>query len=396
MGFEIERGDVLANRIRSAFKTVIIGLDRAIETVMVGMFTPGDIHHVMFEGDPGVGKTLLAEVAARSIASIAQRGQGAADLMPQSFTGWWSYDPKTGLRILKPGMLTRQPWNILRQHFDLATLERCDDYTKLPGIEEIVKEFYAVFLYDEANRTNEQANGSAFVEFMQENKTTVEGVPIPMNPALLVIMDRNKIELRQTFDLPAAMWSRIGLQDELWPPNREEARELVENSSKLAYQRKALALIEPIISVDELLAIRDYIDREVKISPAMVDYIVSLVGGTNQAYLRDELGVKHIVLPNSEKLDLESERIMKTDYPGRTAPGRVMITLAQIAKAAAYLAGARSVRPGHVKRIFERAIMHHIFLEKSAERRAKGSEVARAIVGAILEVVDEPRTSELR
>jgi MoxR-like ATPase len=397
MTIDIRDGAAFFERVRLAFKSVIAGLDRAIETVILGMITPGDVHHVMFEGDPGVGKTLLAAAAARIVNAPDQRMQGNADLVPESFTGYWKYlDDIASKKILKPGMLTLKSWQILRERFenDLETLLRAADFTKLPQIEELVRLFPVVFLYDEANRTNPWAQG-ALMETLQEYKVTVGGISIPMNPATLFIFTRNKLERGQTYPLPEALSSRLAYEDELLPPTEQEAEELLSMDQKLIYQKRALSYIEPVLTVDELLEVRDYIANEVKVSKAMDRYIIQLVSGClNQSYLRETLGVRWVPLPSGEALDLSGERIMRTDYSGRTAPGRVLLTMKQIAKAASYIHGSNYARPEHLKAVFHRAIMHHIFVDVSAERRlvgVKGSTMARAIADAVIQTVDQPK-----
>ncbi len=399
MGIDIERGNELYQKIRASLLKVIVGLDRAIETVILGLITPGDIHHVMFEGDPGVGKTLLAEATAKVVAGVSERAQGNADLVPQSFTGYWKYlDDVGGRKILKPGIITLKPWQILREKYSLEVILSCDDFTKLERIERVVRDFPVVILYDEANRTNPWANG-AVLEAMQEYKVTVDGVSIPLNPSMLWILTRNKLERGQTYELPEAMRSRVAFEDELFPPKEEEAYQLLARDRDLIYQKRALETIEPVLNVDELMQVREYIASEIRVSEAMNHYIIQLVSAClNQFYLRDRLGVRKLPLPNGSYLDIESERFMRTDYPGYTAPGRIMLTLKQISKAAAYIAGSKFVRPEHLKRVFHRAICHHIFVEvPPAYRQAgiKGSTLARAIADVVISSVDEPSSKDV-
>jgi MoxR-like ATPase len=316
--------------------------------------------------------------------------------MPATFTGHWKYlDDVGGKKILKPGLLILKPWQVLRERFKSKPMEllTCDDFTKLPGMEEIVKSFPVVVLYDEANRTNPWANG-AFLEAMQEYKVTVDGVPIPLNMSCLFILTRNKLERGQTFDLPEAMQSRLALEDELLPPTEEEAINLLDRDAALIYQKRVLELVDPVLTVDELVAVREHIATRVRASKAMNRYIMQLVSGClNQSFLLERLKVSEVPLPKGGVLDLKLERVMRTDYPGRTAPGRIMLTLKQLAKTVAYLHDSEYVRPEHLKRVFHRAIMHHIFVEVSAELRhqgVKGSGIARAIADIVLHVVDEP------
>jgi MoxR-like ATPase len=395
---QVMSGRELGQRMRNAFSRVIVGLERPVETVILGMLTPGDIHHVSFEGNPGVGKTLLAETAARVVSGTYQRVQGLPDLLPSSFLGYIKYLDEIGIRkVLKPGTLTLESWQILVEHFrrrgDINVLLESNDFTKLPGIEALVKIFPVIVLYDEASRTNPWAN-SAPLEAMQEYKTTVDGVPIPRNPAELWILTRNKLERGQTFAYPEAMQSRLAFEDELPTPTEPQARELLGRDKRLIYQKRAVSLVEPVLTVDELLAVREHIANNIAVSPAMDDYIMKLVSGClNQSFLRERLGVTKVPLVSGGVLNLESEQVMRTDYPGGTAPGRVMLTLKQIAKTAAYLRDLQYARPEHLKKVFHRAIMHHIFVDVSAELRqqgVKGSDVARAIANIVLYVVDEP------
>jgi MoxR-like ATPase len=391
---EIERGDLLFSRMKEELKKVIVGLDRAIETCIIGLITPGDIHHIMLEGDPGVGKTLISGALARLIDGTDQRMQGNADLTPEAFTGYWKYlDDIGSKKILKPGMLTLQPWRILYNYFsnNPEILLTCNDFTKLPDIQNIVKRFPIVYLYDEVNRTNPWANG-AVLEAMQEYKVTVGGVPIPLNPAAFFIFSRNKLERGQTYELPEAQISRIALEDELLAPEIGEARDLLRHDKDIIYQKVALSKINPVLDVDELLAIRKYIAEEIKVSEAMDEYIIKCVSGClNHSFLVNKLGIKRINI-GGEELYLTENKILRTDYGDKTSPGRIMLTIKQLVKSVAYIKGRKDVLPVDLRHIFTRAICHHIFVEPSVSRSirgVKGSKVAEIVANTVIEKVSE-------
>jgi len=270
-----------------------------------------------------------------------------------------------------------------------------NNFAKLPGINELVKKFYAVFLYDEVNSTNEYAN-RILTEPMQECAVTAGGVLIPLNPAFFMLFTRNDAKRGQTYPLPEAVEDRIALQDRLSPPTEKEALAGLSNDAVLAYQERALSRVEPIIDVDQLLKVREYILHNIKVTPAMDEYIMKLVSGCmNQWYLVKKLGVERILLPNGEELDLNKEKVILGSWEEHTAPLRTQIALKEIAKTAAYFAGKQMATPQILKRFFNRAMEHHIRVEVQADRKVRtgieGSSLAAAIADEVIDTVDMPR-----
>ena len=219
-------------------KKVIVGKDDVVKVVVAALFSRG---HVLIEGVPGVGKTMLARAVAKSIGVTFRRIQCTADLLPTDITGVYIFDQKTQEFHFRPG----------------------------PVMAHIV-------LVDEINRASPKTQ-SALLECMEERQITIDGTTHPMPDPFLVLATRNPTEHGGTFPLPETELDRFLLRVRLDYPSQEEEVSILENQSP----------VHPINSVGQAVdqeevylaqrAVRSiYVDRLVK------EYIVKLVNATRE------------------------------------------------------------------------------------------------------------------
>ncbi len=160
-------------KIHTEISKVIVGHDRLIEDVLTGLFSGG---HVLLEGVPGIGKTVLVNTLANTIASQFSRIQFTPDLMPSDIIG---------TRVVHEDAKGTK-------HFKFQ-----------PG-----PVFTQVLLADEINRATPKTQ-SALLEAMQEKSVTVYGESHKLKPPFFVLATQNPLEMEGTYPLPEAQLDRF-------------------------------------------------------------------------------------------------------------------------------------------------------------------------------------------
>jgi MoxR-like ATPase len=158
------------DQIRREVERALIGQTDLVEHALVALLARG---HVLLEGAPGLGKTLLVRVLGRVLSCEHRRIQFTPDLMPSDITGGnvWS-QPKGAFEFLKGPV------------------------------------FAQLLLGDEINRAPAKTQ-SALLEAMQERQVTVDGVSRPLPEPFLVMATQNPIESQGTYPLPEAQLDRF-------------------------------------------------------------------------------------------------------------------------------------------------------------------------------------------
>ena len=223
-------------RVLFEVKRVIVGQERMVERIVVGLLAQG---HCLLEGVPGVAKTLAVETLARTVSGSFSRLQFTPDLVPSDIVG---------TRIYRPGA----------EKFD----------TELgPVMANFV-------LVDEINRAPAKVQ-SALLEVMAERQVTIGGVRYPVPSPFLVLATQNPIESEGVYPLPEAQRDRFLMKINVDYPTAAEEREIVYRMGVLPPVASA------VITTDELARLQASAAR-VFVHHAIVDYVVRLVVATRQ------------------------------------------------------------------------------------------------------------------
>ncbi|MFC5994469.1 AAA family ATPase [Pseudonocardia hispaniensis] len=215
-------------------KRVIVGQDRLIERMLVGLLARG---HLLLEGVPGVAKTLAVETVATVVGGTFARLQFTPDLVPADIIG---------TRIYRQG----------REEFDVE-------------LGPVVANFV---LADEINRAPAKVQ-SAMLEVMAERHLSIGGKTFPMPDPFLVLATQNPIENEGVYPLPEAQRDRFLFKIIIEYPGIEEEREIIYRMG--AEPPVAQRIIDP-----ETLTRLQRVASRVFVHHALVDYVVRLVVAT--------------------------------------------------------------------------------------------------------------------
>ena len=226
--------------LRDSLKTEIgkhvVGLDNIVDSLIISILVGG---HVLIEGFPGTGKTLMANLFSKSIESTSNRIQSTSDLMPSDITGTRIYNPK----------------------------EREFEFRSGPIFSNFV-------IVDEINRAPPKSQ-SALLECMQERQVSVEGMTRKMDEPFIVLATKNSIELEGTYPLPEAQLDRFLFRLIIDYPDAASEAEII--------RRKIGPSVElhPIVSKQAILEGKDMIHTGINAEKNVLEYISSIVQNTS-------------------------------------------------------------------------------------------------------------------
>jgi MoxR-like ATPase len=217
---------------------VIVGHREVVRKLLTALFAGG---HILIEGVPGLGKTLLVKTVSEVLGLTFKRIQFTPDLMPADIIGTQVLTEANGHRefVFKPGPI-----------------------------------FAHMVLGDEINRATPKTQ-SAVLEAMEEHQVTVFGETYRLDPPYIVLATQNPIELEGTYPLPEAQMDRFLFKVVIGSPKPDELREIMHRTTG-AQTYKVQANFAPgdaAIKIEELKQLA----REVMVSEPVERYIISLI-----------------------------------------------------------------------------------------------------------------------
>jgi len=227
------------NAIKEQMANVIVGQEMIVEGVMMCLFGGG---HVLLEGVPGLGKTLMVRTLSQSLGLNFSRIQFTPDLMPADVTG--------------TNIIAELPDG--RKEFQFQ-----------PGAV-----FTNVLLADEINRATPKTQ-SALLEAMQERSVTVAGKTYKLDEPYIVLATQNPLEMEGTYPLPEAQLDRFLFKLKVYFPTFDDMLQILNRTTTSATQE-----VNNVMDAATILAMRGLV-REVPIAPHVQEHAVRLVLGTH-------------------------------------------------------------------------------------------------------------------
>ncbi|AGG90286.1 AAA family ATPase [Rhodanobacter denitrificans] len=229
--------------LRMQVARAFIGQTEVFEQVLLALLASG---HVLIEGVPGLGKTLLVRALAASVGCSFGRVQFTPDLMPADVTGHAIYDPKTEAFKIRRGPV-----------------------------------FANLLLADEINRAPAKTQ-AALLESMQEGQVTIEGRRFPLPAPFMVVATQNPIEQEGTYPLPEAQLDRFLIKVTIGYPTLDDERRMVAGvvNGKVASDLD-VAQVQPVLSQAELVALQQGV-AAIRMDAAVTDYAVRIVRSTRE------------------------------------------------------------------------------------------------------------------
>jgi MoxR-like ATPase len=314
-----------AEQLLQAVASVIVGQRDVVEQVLWGLVAGG---HVLLEGNPGLGKTLLVRTLSSCLDLRFSRIQFTPDLMPSDITG-------TNVLVMGEASMTGGRFELHRGPI-----------------------FGQVVLADEINRATPKTQ-SALLEAMQEHSVTIAGVRHALEEPFFVLATENPIEMEGTYPLPEAQLDRFLLKVLVQTPGDEDFAQILRRTTGAPTPPP-----ERVLTQSDVLGLRA-LCREVEVAEPVLRFAARLVASSDPGS------------PAAPELVRRSVRF------GAGVRGGQSLVLA--GKAIALLEGRAQVSFDDIKRAAAPVLRHRIL--RSFEGEADGVTTDR-VVAELLKVVD--------
>jgi MoxR-like ATPase len=309
--------------LRAEVEKVIVGHREIIDHVLICMFAGG---HVLLEGVPGLGKTLLVKTLAEGLELSFSRIQFTPDLMPADIIG--------------TNMIVEDADS--RKHFQFQSGPI----------------FAHILLADEINRATPKTQ-SALLEGMQEASVTVGGATRPLPVPFFVLATQNPIEMEGTYPLPEAQLDRFFFKLRVRYPAIEELNAIIDRTTQARP-----ATVDRVLTGAKVLAFRELI-REVPIASHIRDLASTIIMATH---------------PQWERAPEPTRRFIRYGASPRGAQALVLG-----AKVRALAQGRYNVSAEDLKTLAAPALRHRIILNFEGEAEAVDVDV---LVGQIVDAAE--------
>jgi MoxR-like ATPase len=238
-GSELTSGcTLLREQIAGAF----VGQPDVLDQLLVALLAGG---HVLIEGVPGLGKTLLVRALAAAMRGSFARVQFTPDLMPSDVCGHAYYDPRSESFKLRRGPI-----------------------------------FAHLLLADEINRAPAKTQ-SALLEAMQERQVTLEGRSMSLPTPFMTIATQNPIEQEGTYPLPEAQLDRFLLKVQIGYPTQDDEVQMVTQVSKGLASEFDLASVQAVLTPQQVQAMQ-LGTAQVRVDPTVLEYAVRIVRASRE------------------------------------------------------------------------------------------------------------------
>ncbi len=298
----VEAAQQAVAALRSEIGRVIVGQERLVDVVLWGVLGCG---HVLIEGVPGLGKTLLVRSLGRAMGLRYQRVQCTPDLMPADIMGTNVFLPEEGAFRFLPGPL-----------------------------------FAHVLLADEVNRATPKTQ-AALLEAMQESQVTVAGTTHLLEPPFIVMATQNPIEMEGTYPLPEAQVDRFLFKAEVGMPDERDMLEITRRNTL-----PEVPSTVPVMTREQVLMAQAAAASYAVPEPLM-DYAVRLVLATHPG---------HRAAPN-----------LVNDFVQYGPSPRGALALVTAAKAQAFLDGRYHVTLDDLRGAIRPALVHRVLVNFRGE-----------------------------
>jgi len=319
----------LYRRVREELGRVVVGQAEVVEGVLLAVFAGG---HVLLEGVPGVGKTLLVKALAKVLGLRFSRIQFTPDLMPADVVG--------------TNVLVQDPEGRRTLAFQRGPI------------------FSQVVLADEVNRATPKTQ-SALLEAMQEYAVTVAGVSYPLDRPFFVLATQNPIEMEGTYPLPEAQLDRFLFKLRVPSPDADSVVEILERTTG-----SEVPEVRPVADADTVLRMQALV-REVLAAPHVQAYVARLVEATH---------------PQGPRPARAARRWVRY---GASPRGAQALLLG--AKARALACGRAHASTEDVRAVAPAALRHRLLLNFEAE--AEGVDPDQVVREVVEEVPEEAPAS---
>ena len=238
---DAQRFAEVVDAIRREVAKVLVGQEEIVEGVLIALVAQG---HVLIEGVPGLGKTLLVRALGRVLSLQFKRIQFTPDLMPSDVSGNKIFDAKQNELIFRPGPV-----------------------------------FTQLLLADEINRAPAKTQ-SALLEAMQEHTVTVDGQGYALPKPFITMATQNPVESQGTYPLPEAQLDRFMFKLNMtYPAKAEENRILHNYASGFDASNLDTAGVQPVCDGQTILQLQQ-LAAQIRVDERVMDYITSIVGQT--------------------------------------------------------------------------------------------------------------------